>query len=101
MKAILFLTVFALRVAYFFFKLFLKPKEKITFLSRQSNTPSVDFEYLEKAIKAQGFKGEVKMLCKMIAPSLKGKIAYAFHILAQIRKKFLKKDLFSFITNYV
>lgn len=84
MKAILFLAVSALRVAYFFFKLFLKPKEKITFLSRQSNTPSVDFEYLEKAIKAQGFKGEVKMLCKMIAPSLKGKIAYAFHILAQM-----------------
>ena len=78
------LAVLGLRVIYFFFKLFLKPRNKITFLSRQCNTPSVDFEYLEKAIKQSNFSGETKMLCKMIAPSLWGKIGYAFHILAQM-----------------
>lgn len=83
-KMLLSLAVLGLRAVYFFFKLFLKPRNKITFLSRQCNTPSVDFEYLENAIKEQGFTGETKMLCKMIAPSIKGKIAYAFHILAQM-----------------
>lgn len=84
MKALFNLFVIAFRIVYFPFKLFLKPKDKITFLSRQCNTPSVDFEYLEKAIKDADFKGETKMLCKMIPPSLFGKISYAFHLLAQL-----------------
>ena len=84
MQVLFKLAVSGLRFIYFFFKLFLKPRNKITFLSRQCNTPSVDFEYLENAIKQSDFTGETKMLCRMIAPSILGKIGYAFHILTQM-----------------
>lgn len=76
--------VIVLRVIYFFIKLFIKPRKKITLLSRQSNTPSVDFELLANAIKESGFDVEIKMLTKKIPSGLIGKIGYSFHILEQM-----------------
>ncbi len=49
MKIFASLAVIALRVIYFFFKLF-PTKDKIVFLSRQANTPSVDFVLLSDKI---------------------------------------------------
>ncbi len=77
-------SVMALRMIYFFFKIFIKPRKKITLLSRQSNTPSVDFGLLAKAIKESGYKAEIKMLTKKIPSGILGKVGYTFHILEQM-----------------
>ncbi len=84
MQILAFAAVLSLRAVYFLFKLFLKPRKKITMLSRQSDTVSVDFALLEEALKEGGFEGEVTVLCKKIASGILGKIAYAFHILTQM-----------------
>lgn len=76
--------VMVLRVTYFFFKLFLKPKRKITLLSRQSDLPTEDFALLYAAIEKSGFDGRVKMLTKKIPAGLFGKTWYAFHMLSQM-----------------
>ena len=76
--------VLLLRALYFFFKLFLKPGKKITMLSRQGDTASVDFALLQDALNNSDFDGEVKILCKKIAPGMAGKLAYAFHIPRQM-----------------
>ncbi len=76
--------VLALRVIYFFFKIFIKPRKKVTLLSRQSDTPSVDFELLAKAIKESGGDTEIKMLTKKIPSGILGKVGYGFHILEQM-----------------
>lgn len=78
------IAVIALRGIYSFFKLFIKPCKKITLLSRQSNTPSVDFELLAKSIKESGSDTEIKMLTKKIPSGLLGKAGYAFHMLKQM-----------------
>ncbi len=76
--------VWFLREIYFFFKLFIKPRKKITFLSRQGDKPSVDFELLSEAINELGFSVEMKMLTKKIPSGLLGKVGYGFHMLAQM-----------------
>ena len=52
MKVILNLPILVLKLIYFFLKLF-PTKDKIIFLSRQSNTPSIDFCLLESEIKSK------------------------------------------------
>ncbi len=84
MKMIAKAAVFALRVLYFFFKLFLKPRKKIVMLSRQSDTPSEDFSLLGQALEKSGFDGKVKILSKKIPSGLFGKIGYGFYILFQM-----------------
>lgn len=84
MQILIKLAVSVLRTIYFFFKLFLRPRKKITFLSRQSDSVSVDFELLYNEIKKQGFDGEITVLCKKIGTSAFAKIGYAFHILIQM-----------------
>lgn len=84
MKVLAKAAVIALRILYFFFKLFLKPKNKIVLLSRQGDKPSEDFELLCNAFTQAGFKGEVKVLTKKIHAGLSGKITYAFHMPAQM-----------------
>lgn len=73
-----------LRCVYFLFKIFLKPKEKITMLSRQGNTPPIDFTLLEDALVKQRFSGEIVILSKKIGKSFLGKALYALHILKQM-----------------
>lgn len=84
MKLLISFALTALRSLYFFFKLFLKPRKKITMLSRQGDVPSEDFSLLKKALKESGFDGEIIVLCKKISAGVKSKISYAFHILIQM-----------------
>ncbi len=84
LKVLIKLAICMLRVIYFFFKLLLKPHKKVTFLSRQSDTVTVDFQLLRDALLKSGFDGEIRILTKKIAPSLTGKIGYLFHILVQM-----------------
>ena len=75
------ITVFAklfgavLNVIYRFYKC-RKTQNKIAFLSRQSETPSLDFRYLIEALQAQYPDYEIMVRCKMIPKSLLGKLGY-------------------------
>lgn len=83
-KILVKLAVLALRVIYVFLKLCLRPRKKITFLSRQSDFESVDFVLLREALEKQNFDGEIETLCKKIGSSPFEKIGYLFHIFVQM-----------------
>lgn len=58
---------------------------KITFISRQSETPSTDFRYLINEIKTNYPRYKVVVLCKMIPASLGGKIKYLGEMRRQMK----------------
>ena len=72
-----------LNFIYSFFKL-KKTKKQVAFISRQSETPSVDFRYLIDEIKTNYPEYNVVVLCKMIPESLGGKIAYVGEMFRQM-----------------
>lgn len=72
-----------LALVYAVMKLF-PSKDKIVFLSRQSNSPGVDFLLLEQELKRSYPRYLTVMMCRMIPNGLLGKIGYAFHILRQM-----------------
>ena len=55
-------------------------KNKILMLSRQSNTPSIDFILLKQEIENKNNNINVKVLCKKIPENFMGKISYCFYI---------------------
>ena len=75
-----------LNIIYFFIKLF-RTKNKITFISRQSNKPSLDFELIDKEIKKHN-KYRTIILCKKLEgkenASFISLIKYGFHMFKQI-----------------
>ena len=72
---------------YFFIKLF-PMKNKITFISRQSNVPSMEFQMLEQKIKKENNEVEVVLLCKTldggIDSALQSKLSYCLHMFVQM-----------------
>ncbi len=68
-----------LRVIYSFFKLF-KTQNKITFISRQGNTPSIDFQILSSALKKRFPDYEIIVLTK----KLDNKLLYILHMFKQM-----------------
>ena len=75
---------FAINFIYLFFKL-KKTDNKITFISRQSDIPSLDFRCLINEIKENYPQYRVDVLCKMIPSGLTGKISYIFEMLRQMK----------------
>lgn len=75
--------IFFLNVVYFFIK-FLPTRNKIVFISRQKEVPSIDFELLEEAIKRENSNLEIVMLCKVLEKSIKSRILYIFHMFKQM-----------------
>lgn len=69
---------------YSFFKLN-KTKNQVAFISRQSETPSLDFRYLIDEVQEKYPQYEVVVLCKMIPDSLGGKIKYMTEIFRQMK----------------
>lgn len=69
---------------YAFFKL-RRTKNKIVFISRQSQTPPLDFQYLIREIKTHYPQYEMTVLCKMIPDSFGGKLAYIFEMFRQMQ----------------
>lgn len=69
---------------YSFFKLN-KTKNQIAFISRQSETPSLDFHYLIDEIKTNYPQYDVVVLCKMIPASFGGKVKYMGEIFRQMK----------------
>ena len=72
-----------LKAIYAIFKLF-KTKNKITFLSRQANEPSIDFKFLAEELNEKNKNVQIVMLTKRIESGIKAKIGYAFHIFKQL-----------------
>ena len=58
------LAILILQLFYSLFKL-LPVKKKITLISRQADTPSLDFKLLKKGIKKAYPDFDVVMLCRM------------------------------------
>ena len=77
------LAILILQLFYSLFKL-LPVKNKITLISRQADTPSIDFELLKKGIKKAHPDFDVVMLCKMFNGGIGRKISYAFHFFTQM-----------------
>lgn len=68
---------------YCFFKL-LPTKNKITFISRQSDNANIDFKLLASAIEKKNQDIEIVMLTKTLKKGLYQKIKYFFHMFIQM-----------------
>lgn len=82
-KIVINIAVFVLNVIYLPFKCF-KTKNKVTFISRQSNTMSIDFKLLSSKLKEEKPEVLQVILTKKIGKGIVGKISYAFHIFTQM-----------------
>lgn len=71
--------IFFLKIVYAFIKLF-PVKEKVTFISRQGNEPSLDFSLLAKELKKERPTCQIVMLTK----KLDNKLTYIFHMFKQM-----------------
>ena len=72
-----------LNVIYLPFKM-LKTQNKITYLSRQSNTPSIDFKLLVGQVEKIDDSIKQIVMCKKIPNGILGKIKYCLHMLSQM-----------------
>lgn len=72
-----------MRAIYFFFKL-LKTQNKITFMSRQTNTRNIDFDMIIDEIRKQDSTIKIIVLNKRLEKDLKSKISYAFYMFKQM-----------------
>ena len=73
-----------LNLIYGVMKLF-PVKERITFISRQSNEKSEDMLLLERELRRQMPGTELVFLCRRIDGGIGSKIGYCFHILTQMK----------------
>ncbi len=62
-----------------------KTENKVTFISRQSETPSMDFRYIIDELKTNYPQYKVDVLCKMIPSGIFGKALYLFEMLRQMK----------------
>ena len=68
---------------YWFFKL-LPSSKKVTFISRQSNEPSLDIRMLTEKITELHPEYECIVLCRKIEGGIISKLGYCFHMLRQM-----------------
>ena len=80
MKIILKIGIFILNIIYSVLKLF-PVQNKITFISRQANTPNIDFILLKKELE-KDYK--IVILCKTLDNGIFNKIKYFFHMFKQM-----------------
>lgn len=83
MKIVIEIAKCILGMIYSVIKLF-KVKNKITFLSRQSNTVSIDFLLLSEELKKKNNNVNIVILAKRIEKGILSKIAYVFHMFVQM-----------------
>lgn len=69
---------------YFFYKR-RKTQNKIAFISRQSEKPSLDFRYLINEIRCNYPEYEIEVHCKMIPESFGGKVKYIGEMFSQMK----------------
>lgn len=73
-----------LKMLYWVIKKLTKVQNKITFISRQGNSPSNDILLLGNALKQLDENLEIVNLCKMLKPTFFGMLSYSFHMLNQL-----------------
>ena len=83
MSILLNIAKFTLSLIYFVIKIF-PTRNKVVFLSRQSDKPSIDFKFLAKELQKQNKDLKVVMLTKRIGNGSLGKLEYAFHMWKQM-----------------
>ena len=71
-----------LKVVYFFLKFLPTKKNKVLFISRQSNKPSIDFLILEKELRKLKFK--TILITKKIEKGFVNYIKYYFNLYKQM-----------------
>lgn len=76
---------FFLRLIYLPIKALNKPKDRVLYLSRQSNEKSLDMQLLEQAIEMQAPGTEQVFRLKMMEDGLRDKMKYCFHILGDMQ----------------
>lgn len=59
-------------------------KNKIVFISREADKPSVDIDRLLNELEEKYPDCQVKALCRTIGSGIKGKVSYGFHMLPQM-----------------
>ena len=83
MNTIMRIATVLLQGLYNLLKLF-PQQDKIVFLSRQSNTPSLDFRLLDDAIKESHPTYKTVLLCKKLEGSVFQKLLYILHMFRQL-----------------
>lgn len=81
LEVVLYIEKLGMMFIYFFMKLFPIQKNKITMLSRQSNSINIDFEMLLDEIKKQDKDIRVQVLCKKIPKEFIKRIGYCFYMI--------------------
>lgn len=84
MEIIIYLARGILNVIYFFMKL-APVKDKVTIVSRQSNTETDDIRMLREEIEGISPNTQVVCLCRKTVGGLSSKVRYAFHVLNQMK----------------
>ena len=83
MSLLIKISLFFLSIIYFFLKL-IPSRNKVVFLSRQDNKPSIDFIMLIEEIEKNHSDYEIVVLCKKLEGSLFNKIKFIFFIFKQM-----------------
>ena len=82
MKYLLYIGRKMLNLFYLFHKC-VPVKNRISLISRQSNTPSRDLLMLKRELEKQAEEVEVIISCKMIGKGIKGKIEYLLYMMTK------------------
>lgn len=83
MSILIYIFIIILRIIYFFLKL-IPSKNKIVFISRQSNNINIDFKLLTEDLNKRYSNYKTVVLTKKIEGNIFNKIKYVFHILRQM-----------------
>ena len=81
LNSVLYISKYVLRFIYFFIKIFPIKQNKITMISRQSNTINMDFKLIKDKLEEKNENISIVVLCKQIPKSFLKKIGYCFYIL--------------------
>lgn len=82
--AVIKIGIFILNIIYFFIKLFPINKNKVTFISRQSNEVSLDFRMIADELRKQNNNVKIVFMCKKLENGLLKKVRYCFHMVKQM-----------------
>lgn len=96
MKILLVLFKIHLKSIYFILKIFIRPKRQVFFLSRQTNEPSVNYQYLIDFIKEKDETIGIKISCKRVAEDLNKRM----HSSTETNKYFTWKEIGEIIGYY-
>lgn len=75
---------FVLKFIYFFLKLLPTDKNKIIFISRQTNEINIDFKLIKEEIEKRDKNIKMIFICKRMEKGLLNNISYSFSILRQM-----------------